>query len=103
MRKSGLRDPEFHFEGGFFVVTFRNIKSMYKPIEGMKDLNQRQIIGVEYLRQNKTIKSRTYANMNNISLPVAIKDLNELAKFKYIKKVGTFRGAYYVMEEKNGN
>ena len=99
MRKSGLRDPEFHFEGGFFVVTFRNTKSLFKPIEGMKDLNQRQIMGIEYLHQNKTIKSKTYANMNNVSLPVAIKDLNELAKFKYIKKVGTYRGAYYVMGE----
>lgn len=39
--------------------------------------------------------------MNNVSLPVAIKDLKELAKFKYIRKVGTYRGAYYILEEKN--
>ena len=104
MRKSGLRDPEFHFEGGFFVVVLRNAKSMIKPIEGMKDLTSRQVLAIEYLRQNKTLKSKTYANMNNVSLPVAIKDLNELVKFKYIKKVGTYRGAYYILEEnKNGN
>jgi ATP-dependent DNA helicase RecG len=103
MRKSGLRDPEFHFEGGFFVVILRNARSMIKPIEGMKDLNNRQMLAIEYLRQNKTIKSKTYANMNNVSLPVAIKDLNELVKFKYVKKVGSFRGAYYVLTgEKNG-
>ncbi|MEK6857112.1 MAG: RNA-binding domain-containing protein, partial [Nanoarchaeota archaeon] len=83
MRKSGLRDPEFNFEGGFFVVVLRNAKSTIKPIEGMKDLNSRQTLAIEYLRQNKTLKSKTYANMNNVSLPVAIKDLNELAKFKY--------------------
>ncbi|MEK6949565.1 MAG: ATP-binding protein [Nanoarchaeota archaeon] len=102
MRKSGLRDPEFHFEGGFFVVALRNAKSMIKPIEGMKDLNSRQVLAIEYLRQNKTLKSKTYANMNSVSSPTAIKDLNELAKFKYIKKVGTYRGAYYILEEKNG-
>ena len=97
MRKSGLRDPEFHFEGGFFVVILRNAKSMIKPIEGLKDLNPRQVLAIEYLRQNKTIKSKTYANINNISSPVAIKDLNELVKFKYLRKVGSFRGAYYIL------
>jgi ATP-dependent DNA helicase RecG len=99
MRKSGLRDPEFHFESGFFVVVLRNAKRMMKPIEGMNDLNPRQILALEYLRQNKTLKSKTYANMNNVSSPTAIKDLNELAKFKYIRKVGTYRGGYYILKE----
>jgi hypothetical protein len=35
--------------------------------------------------------------MNNVSLPIAIRDLNELVKFKYVEKVGTFRGAYYIL------
>ncbi len=99
MRKAGLRDPEFHFAGGFFVVILRNLKSSIKPIEGMKDLNQRQLNALDYLNQNKTIKSKTYANLNNISLPVALKDLNEMVKFKYVKKVGTYRGVYYVLNE----
>lgn len=99
MRKTGLRDPEFHFEGGFFAVILRNAKSKIKPIEGLKDLSTRQSLAIDYLRQNKTIKSKTYANMNNVSLPIAIKDLNELAKFKHIKKVGTYRGAYYILSD----
>lgn len=99
MRKSGLRDPEFNFEGGFFVVTFRNINSAIKPIAGLKDLKQRQLKAIDYLRQNKTIKSKTYSNINNISLPIALKDINELIKFKFIKKVGAYRGAYYILNE----
>ena len=100
MRKAGLRDPEFSFEGGFFVVTLLNSKSNIKPVEGLKDLNSRQRNAIDYLRQNKTLKAKTYANMNEVSLPTAINDINELLKFKYLKKVGTYRGAYYVKEEK---
>lgn len=99
MRKSGLKDPIFNFEGGFFVVTLKNIKSTIKPIEGIKDLNQRQINAIDYLRQNRTIKSKTYANINNVSLPIALKDIKELTKFKYLKKIGSYRGAYYILNE----
>jgi len=37
--------------------------------------------------------------MNNIPPPSTVKDLNELIKFRYIRKVVTFRGAYYVLED----
>lgn len=100
MRKFGLRDPEFNFEGGFFAVTLKNAKSVVKPIEGLNDLNSRQLLAIEYLRQNNTLKSKTYANMNNVSLPIAVKDLNELVKFKYVKKIGIYRGAYYTLNKK---
>jgi len=61
----------------------------------MKDLSARQRNAIHYLKQNKTLKSKTYASINRISLPSAIKELNELIKFGYIEKVGKFRGAYY--------
>ena len=103
MRKAGLRDPEFNFEGGFFVVTLRNAKSNIKPVEGLKDLNSRQLNALDYLRQNKTIKSKTYANINEVSLPIALKDINELIKFKFVKKIGSYRGAYYLLNEEVKN
>ena len=99
MRKNGLKDPEFNFEGGFFVVTLKSVRSMIKPIEGMEDLNQRQLNAIEFLRQNKTIKTKTYVNINNVSTPTAINDLKELVKFDFIKKVGSYRGAYYILKE----
>ena len=95
MRKAGLRDPEFNFEGSFFIVTFRNATSDINPIEGMKDLSARQRNAIHYLKQNKTLKSKTYASINRISLPSAIKELNELITFGYVEKIGKFRGAYY--------
>ena len=100
MRKAGLKDPEFNFEGDFFIVYLRNAKGNIRPIEKFKDLNDRQINGIVYLQQNKAIKSKTYANINSVSLPSALKDLAEMIKFGYLKKVGSFRGAYYVLDEK---
>lgn len=99
MRKAELKDPEFEFEGGFFVVTFRNLKSTIKPIEGLSDLNERQIKALDFLRQNKVIKSKIYANINNISIPVALKDIADLIKFGYLKKIGKYRGAHYILNE----
>src|SRR3989338_9837841 len=80
-------------------AVFKNIKSAFKPIEGLKDLNERQLKAIDFLRQNKSIKSKIYANINNISLPIALRDIAELIKFGYLKKVGSFRGAYYVLKE----
>ena len=100
MRKAGLKDPEFNFEGDFFIVYLRNAKGNIRPIEKFKDLNDRQINGIVYLQQNRTIKSKTYANINSVSLPSALKDLAEMIRFGYLKKVGSFRGAYYVLDEK---
>ena len=37
--------------------------------------------------------------LNNTSFGTAIADITELLKFKYVKKVGSYRGAYYVLNE----
>jgi len=39
--------------------------------------------------------------INNVSLPIALKDIKELIKFGYFKKVGSYRGAYYILNENN--
>ncbi len=99
MRKAGLKDPAFDFSGNFFRLVLMNMKGTLKPVEGLKDLSARQAKAVEYLMQNKTLKSRTYAAINNVSIPTAINDLNEMVKFRFVKKIGAYRGAYYVLNE----
>jgi ATP-dependent DNA helicase RecG len=99
MRKAGLNDPDFNFSGNFFKVTLLNSKGNLRPVEDLKDLNERQINAITYLQRNKTIKSDIYAEINDVSRPTAINDLNELLKFKYLKKKGTYRGAYYTLNE----
>jgi hypothetical protein len=36
--------------------------------------------------------------MNKISIGTAVKELNELIDFNYIKKIGKYRGAYYTLK-----
>ena len=38
--------------------------------------------------------------INKASYGTANKEIAEMLKFKYIKKVGEYRGAYYVLREK---
>ncbi|MFH1317011.1 MAG: RNA-binding domain-containing protein [Candidatus Woesearchaeota archaeon] len=99
MRKGGLSDPDFFWTDSFFRLTLKNIKSKITPINKLDDLNKRQLRSIEYLRQNKTIKTKNYASMNSISESMALHDLAELIQFGYIKKIGQYRGAYYILNE----
>lgn len=97
MRKKGLRDPEFRFTESFFRIILYNKKGSKKPIRSKEDLNERQKKALEYLKRNKTIKSQTYEEINKVSHATAVNDLNEMIEFGYVKKIGAFRGAYYVL------
>jgi len=101
MRNAGLSDPEFLWTESFFRITLRNAMGKALPVEGLENLNERQRRAIEYLRHNKTLKTKMYATMNKVSVAMALLDIKELLKFGYIKKIGSFRGAYYIMNEKS--
>lgn len=99
MRAQGLTDPEFMWTEYFFRVILRNKKAKAHTIEKTGDLKERQQRALEYLKKNKTIKTKQYAQMNKISEGMAQIDLRELMAFGYIKKIGKYRGAYYVLKK----
>jgi len=80
-------------------VTLRNKKAKTHTIEKTGDLKERQQRALEYLKKNKTIKTKQYAQINKISEGMAQIDLRELMAFDYIKKIGKYRGAYYVLKQ----
>lgn len=100
MRQRGLSDPEFIFTENFFRLILYNKKSKRKPINEVKDLNERQKKAIDYLNKNGSIKSQTYSEINEVSHATAVNEINEMIEFGYIKKVGAFRGAYYILKEK---
>jgi len=100
MRKAGLRDPNFIFTERFFRIILYNKKGRKEPIKSEEDLNERQRKALDYLKRNRTIKSQTYEEINEVSHATAVSDLNEMIDFGYIKKVGIFRGAYYMLNNK---
>lgn len=103
MRKYNLKDPIFNFDNHTFEVIFYNSQSELKPIEALEDLNERQMKAIEFLRQNKTIKTEVYAKINKVSIPTAIKDIDVLIKFGFVKKIGKYRGVYYTLNERKND
>jgi len=101
MRKMGLKDPDFIFTESFFRIILYNKKGKKEPIKSEEDLGGRQKKAIEYLKRNKTIKSQTYEEINSVSHGTAVKELNELIDFKFIEKVGAYRGVYYILKNKN--
>ncbi len=95
MKKFNLKKPEFKVTKNHFRVILMNEK-IRKMIVG---LNNRQNEVLSVLKTKESIKSKRYAEMFNISVPSAVNDLNELEKKGYIKKVGSYKGAYYKLKE----
>lgn len=93
--EAGLVKPEFIATKDFFRVIFR-IKKEEILLEG---LSKRQVKGIVYLRTNKKITSKLYSEINKVSIPTAVSDLKHMEKLGYIKKVGSYRGAYYILKE----
>ncbi len=100
MRRVGLRDPDFIFTESFFRIILYNKKGRKEPIKSAEDLSERQKKALDYLKRNKTIKSQTYEEINRVSHGTAVSELNELIEFKFIEKVGAYRGAYYILKRK---
>ncbi|MBL7051302.1 putative DNA binding domain-containing protein [Candidatus Woesearchaeota archaeon] len=99
MREAGLSDPEFKITESFFRVVLYNSKGSKHPIHSLKDLSIRQKKALEYVKKHKIIKAQTYVEINKVSYATAVNDINELIEYGFLKKVGSYRGAYYVLEE----
>lgn len=97
MRKHGLTDPEFGIYEHFFRVTIRNKENSHHHGKQVS-LSARQAKAVEFLKQNKSIKTKTYMQINNVAYGTALTDLMKLVKLNVLKKIGKYKGAYYVIK-----
>ncbi|MGC8496317.1 MAG: RNA-binding domain-containing protein [Candidatus Micrarchaeia archaeon] len=96
-RRQSLPDPEFYSLGNMFRVVLYNSRSTRK-VRPAEQLNERQKQALEYIKEHHKITSKEYSKVYGVSVPTAISDLNELIRQGKMKKIGTFRGAYYVPE-----
>ncbi|MBU3896766.1 MAG: putative DNA binding domain-containing protein [Nanoarchaeota archaeon] len=99
MRERGLPDPEFGIYEQFFRIVLRNQSSNLKPIKEHSNLNERQLKAIKFLKENKSMKTKMHMRINRVSSGTARLDINEMIKFGYIKKIGSFRGVYYILNE----
>ena len=99
MRNIGLNDPDFKFTESFFRVILYNKRGLKKPIESIEDLNEKQKKALAYLKKHKSIKAQTYADINKVSNATAVNEINEMIHYEYLKKIGAFRGVYYILKK----
>ncbi len=98
MQSANLRKPEFFLSKEIFRITLRIKRSEEVELAAKLNLNNRQSKALDYLRVNKKISSKEYSQINKISLPYAIRELNKLIKLNLVGKVGKYKGAYYIIK-----
>lgn len=95
MRKAGLSDPEFVFTRYVFRVTLPGKPGTREPIETVGDLSERQKRCIEHLRSHDRITAKEYMDLNDVSRPTAVDDLNELSEYDYIVRRGSGPNTHY--------
>ena len=87
-KKAELQEAKFEILNGGIAVTFFK-KILSKEILIEKDLNERQLKAVEYIKENIKITNSEYQKLNFVSKATATRDLTELVeKYKILKNEG---------------
>lgn len=110
MRKAGLPEPKYQFTDEFVRITLMNggrsgrgqqvqVPSAAPAAAGevIERLNERQIKALKYLETQKKLKAQKYSDMNKVSYATAVNEINNMINLKLLKKVGQYRGAYYIL------
>ena len=94
-----LPGPEFELVTGDLVVTFRKDIFTEDYLKSL-GLNERQKKAIEYLKINKAVTSKKYAELFSITERMARNDLRELINKKIIERKGVSdKTTYYILAE----
>ncbi len=97
-REANLPDPEFYQIGIMFqAIVYNGTSTKKRYAVNLENPRQRQALA--FLERNKTMKTADYERLVGVSNSTALEDLNELVKQGKIKRIGKFRGTYYVLEQ----
>ncbi len=96
MKAAGMPEPEYSIVGSFLVLTLYN--KLGKKLD-FDTMNERQKNGVEEARSKGRITTKEYAELNKVSMPTALIDLDRMVKADLLKKVGKTRRSFYLLNE----
>ncbi len=94
-KEEGLYEPVYSEEfGGFSVQLTQDVLDAH--ILSVKNLNERQLNSVQFIKENNKITNKIYQEINHVSKGTATKDLKQMIKADILERHGT-RGAgtYY--------
>jgi ATP-dependent DNA helicase RecG len=87
-KKAGLPEPIIESASGGISITLQK-KTVKEKGSISKDLNQRQLKALKFLKENGTISNKTYQELCKVSKATATRDLTELVdKFNIVERVG---------------
>lgn len=92
MRALGLPDPEF-IEHQDFTVTFRN----GTPESASADLNERQQLGLQIVRERGSISTGEYCSATGVAERTGLRDLQDLVTKGLLVARGKKRGSRYFL------
>lgn len=99
MREHGLKEPEFRESEVSLTVVFWGPEEKLLQVETEREfgleVNERQKIALEYIKEHGSITNREYRRLVNISYTWANKELNELISKRIIKLMGKGRSTKY--------
>jgi predicted HTH transcriptional regulator len=98
-RDAGLPEPEFHQDGGQWVVTLWR-DWLTEALVSALSLNHRQRMGLQRLRITKQLSSAEYQELTGASRQTASRDLHDLVRKKVLVSRGRGRGAHYIAARK---
>jgi ATP-dependent DNA helicase RecG len=98
MKRAGLPEPEFKFTESFIRITLKS--KMKAATSESITLNFRQEKALEYLKTHRSLQAKDYLRINKVSYATAVNEINHLINLGFLKKVGEYRGAYYILIKK---
>jgi len=97
--EADLPVPNFEQRGNQFVVTLWREWLTAEFLAGL-DLNDRQSVAVDVIRQQRRLTTREYQELTGASRATAKRDLEDLVENGVLVPMGAGRGAYYEVPKK---
>jgi len=99
MVTAGHPPPRFRATPYSFTVTLENVRERPEIPAWMRDMNERQLRALNYIREHGRITNREYrALCPDVSAETIRLDLADLVKKGILIKVGAKRGTYYILK-----
>ena len=95
--EQGLPEPDFKEENGVMTVTFYKDKWNAENLK-KRELNERQIKAVMYVKENGKITNKEYRKITGVSDEGARIDINALVEKEILVSKGKGRNVHYILK-----